>query len=245
MTVGVAVGCGIAVAVGSGVNVGTDVAVAVGAGVDVAVGRGVDVGGGLYVAVGSGASVGKGVAVGRGVAVSTITIVGVGSGIVVGGSAVGAVGGVGVCVGAVSKPAPGRRDVWSWSFMEFKTSIPTMATNGMRDAAAIASQVAMPTPLKRECLARVSWWSRFGSCDDVPLSRVCELLSGIEWQVRCHTKSNTRFYCKTRELVCTHANRRRCGGHLHSAGRRKGYPSTACNRSGSWLPLRWLGLIWT
>ena len=185
MTVGVAVGCGIAVAVGSGVNVGTDVAVAVGAGVDVAVGRGVDVGGGLGVAVGSGASVGNGVAVGRGVAVSTITIVGVGAGIAVGGSTVGTGGGVGVCVGTVSKPAPDRRDGMSGSFMEFKTSIPMMATNGMRDAAAMASQVPMPAPRKREWRACVgSWRSRsaswsvarwFGSCDDVPLSRVCEL----------------------------------------------------------------------
>lgn len=161
MTVGVAVGCGIAVAVGAGVNVGTDMAVGVGAGVDVAVGSGVNVGGGLGVAVGSGASVGNGVAVGRGVAVSTITIVGVGAGMVVGGSAVGA--GVGVCVGTVRKPAPDRRDGWSGSFMEFKTSIPMMATNGMRDAAAMASQGPMPAPRKREWRVRVSWWSRAAS----------------------------------------------------------------------------------
>ncbi len=216
MTVGVAVGCGIAVAVGAGVNVGTVVAVAVGAGVDVAVGRGVDVGGGLGVAVGSGASVGKGVAVGRGVAVSTITIVGVGSGIVVGGSAVGTGGGVGVCVGTVSKPAPGRRDGMSGSFMEFKTSIPMMATNGMRDAAAIASQVPRPAPRKWE------WWARPGSCDDVPLSRGCEVGSGIWRRVRHDAKTNLRFYCKTGALMCTHASRRRCGGQRHSAGRRNG-----------------------
>ena len=232
MTVGVAVGCGIAVADGAGVNVGTDVAVAVGAGVDVAVGSGVDVGGGLYVAVGSGASVGKGVAVGRGVAVSTITIVGVGAGMVVGGSAVGAGVGVGVCVGTVSKPAPDRRDGMSGSFMEFKTSIPMMATNGMRDAAAMASQVPMPAPLKWEwrarpgsCWARPASWSVarwFGSCDDVPLSRGCEVGSGMGWRIGHGAKINTRFYCKTRALLHTHASRSRCGGHLHSAGHRRG-----------------------
>ena len=227
MTVGVAVGCGIAVAVGAGVNVGTDVAVAVGAGVEVAVGSGVDVGGGLGVAVGSGASVGNGVAVGRGVAVSTIIIVGVGAGIVVGGSAVGAGGGVGVCVGTVSKPAPGRRDGWSGAFMEFKTSIPMMATNGMRDAAAMASQVPGPAPRKWEppaagrccsCRVRAASWSVarwFGSCD-------CELVSGMVRRVRHGAKINLRFYRKTRAMPCTHASRRRCGGQRHSAGHRNG-----------------------
>ena len=227
MTVGVAVGCGMAVAVGAGVNVGTDVAVAVGAGVDVAAGSGVDVGGGLYVAVGSGASVGNGVAVGRGVAVSTITIVGVGAGIAVGGSAVGTGGGVGVCVGTVSKPAPDRRDGWSGSFMEFKTSIPMMATNGMRDAAAMASQGPTPTPRKRDppaagrccsCRARAASWSVarwFGSCD-------CELVSGMVRRVRHGAKTNLRFYCKTRAVLCTRTVKLRCGGQRHSAGRRKG-----------------------
>ena len=76
---------------------------------------------------------------------------------------------MGVCVGTVSKPAPGRRDGMSGSFMEFKTSIPMMATNGMRDATAMASQVPMPAPRKWECPARS------GSSDDVPLSRGCEL----------------------------------------------------------------------
>lgn len=231
MTVGVAVGCGMAVAVGAGVNVGTDVAVAVGAGVDVAAGSGVDVGGGLYVAVGSGASVGNGVAVGRGVAVSTITIVGVGAGIAVGGSAVGTGGGVGVCVGTVSIPAPDRRDGMSGSFMEFKTSIPMMATNGMRDAAAMASQVPGPAPRKWEWRVRVSWWSRavswsvarrFGSCDDVPLSRCCELGSGMGWRMGHGAKTNLRFYCKTRAVLCTRTVKLRCGGQRHSAGRRKG-----------------------
>ena len=76
----------------------------------------------------------------------------------VGGSAVGAGGGVGVSVGTVSKPAPDRRDGMSGSFMEFKTSIPMMATNGMRDAAAMAVQVPMPTPRKLDRWACVGSW---------------------------------------------------------------------------------------
>ena len=139
---------------------------------------------------------------------------------------------MGVSVGTVSKPAPDRRDGMSGSFMEFKTSIPMMATNGMRDAAAMAVQVAMPTPLKREWRACVgSWWVRpgswsaarwFGSCDDVPLSRGCEVGSGMGWRIGHGAKINKRFYCKTRVLLCTHASRKRCGGQRHSAGHRRG-----------------------
>ena len=159
-------------------------------------GIGVEVGIGLGVAVGSGASVGNGVAVGRGVAVSMITIVGVGAGILVGGAPVGAGGGVGVCVGRVKTAAPGLRGRALGSSMEFKTSIPMMATKGMRDAAPMAVQVPSPTPRKREWRVRsasVSAVRRSGSCDDVTLSRGCEVGSGIVRRVGHGANTNLRF----------------------------------------------------
>ena len=178
---------------------------------------GVEVGIGLGVAVGSGASVGNGVAVGRGVAVSMITIVGVGAGILVGGAAVGAVGGVGVCVGRVKTAAPGLRGRALGSSMEFKTSIPMMATKGMRDAAPMAAQVPSPTPRKREW--RVL--GRSGSCDDVAVSRCCEVGSGIVREVWHGANTNLRFYCRDRAR-CARTPIGNPGGHLHSTGRRRG-----------------------